>query len=286
MVKTYGELYSDARHTMLPVEGEHASAVAWRLMEAVTGKDTAYLLARRQLYASEEIVEKVLSFAARHAGGEPLAYILGERDFLGMRLHVTKDVLIPRDDSEVLAQLAIKKALFLPQQPRILDLCTGSGCIGLAVAGRVKDAKVTLGDISQEALRIAHQNCVEAGLSGRVSCVQIDAKKPAAPFLGKFDMIVSNPPYVTAAQMKELDRSVRDFEPELALAGGEDGLDFYRAIVDNFTYALKPGGYLVFEFGIGQCEAVSWILQAADYEIEEVQKDTGDRERTICARKI
>ena len=182
-------------------------------------------------------------------------------------------------------ELAIKKALFLEQNPRILDLCTGSGCIGLAIARRVKDARVTLGDVSPAALRVARQNVGSQRLSGRVKCLTIDVRQPAAPFLGTFDLIVSNPPYVTTAEMETLDPSVRDYEPHLALWGGDDGLDFYRAIVRNFTPALNPGGWLCFEFGMGQDAAVCDLLRRAGYEIAELKKDTADITRAVLARK-
>ena len=216
--------------------------------------------------------------------GEPTAYILGQWDFADMTLTVTPDVLIPRDDTMAVTELAIRKALFLPQNPRVLDLCTGSGCIGLAVARRVKDAKITLADVSPEALRVAKKNVADLHLGGRVSCVLADAKKPAAPFLGKFDLIVSNPPYVTTAEMETLDSSVKDFEPHLALHGGADGLDFYRAIVRNFTPALRPGGCVAFEFGQGQDAAVCAILEAADYQILELKEDNSGIVRAVLAR--
>ena len=284
MVKTYADLYLDARKALLPTEGMYAGNIARELVCAASGKSQEALIADRALYASEEICLRVENFVRRHLGGEPTAYILGQWDFADMTLTVTPDVLIPRDDSMAVTELAIKKALFLPQNPRILDLCTGSGCIGLAVARRVKDAKVTLADVSHEALRVAKKNVADLHLSGRVSCVIADAKKPAAPFLGKFDMIVSNPPYVTTAEMETLDPSVRDFEPRLALHGGEDGLDFYRAIVQNFTPALRPGGCLALEFGMSQDPAVCDILTDAGYAVLELKEDNSGVVRAVLAQ--
>ena len=251
MVKKYGELYMDARKALMQTEdAQIASLFARNLLCHVSGKSQESILTDRELYASEKICADMEAATARVAAGEPLAYVLGEWDFYGMRLYIDKNVLIPRDDTCAVTELAIRKGLFLDQSPRILDLCTGSGCIGLAVAHRVKDARVTLADISREALAVAKKNITDQKLSARVSCVQADARKPAAPFLGKFDMIISNPPYITDEEMTGLPDSVRDFEPHLALAGGVDGLDFYRFIVQNYTNALKPGGYLCFEFGM------------------------------------
>ena len=284
MVKTYAELYLDARKALLPSEGMYAGTIARELVCAASGKTQEALIADRSLYASEEICLRVANFVNRHLTGEPTAYILGQWDFADMTLTVTQDVLIPRDDSMAVTELAIKKALYLPQNPRILDLCTGSGCIGLAIARRVKDAKLTLGDVSPEALRVAKKNAADLHLGGRVSCVHADALQPAAPFLGKFDLIVSNPPYVTTAEMERLDPSVRDYEPHLALHGGEDGLDFYRAIVKNYTPALRPGGCLALEFGQGQESAVCAILEAAGYEILELKQDNSGIVRAVLAQ--
>ena len=284
MVKTYADLYLDARKALLSAEGMYAGNVARELVCAASGKTHEALIADRGLYASEEICARVENFVQRHLTGEPTAYILGQWDFADMTLTVTPDVLIPRDDTMAVTELAIKKALFLPQNPRILDLCTGSGCIGLALARRVKDAKLTLADISMDALRVAKKNVADLHLGGRVSCVQVDARKPAAPFLGKFDMIISNPPYVTTAEMEQLDRSVRDYEPHLALHGGSDGLDFYRDIVRNFTPALRPGGCVVFEFGMGQDPAVGAILEAAGYNVLEWKQDNSGITRAVLAQ--
>ena len=285
MVKQYGQLYQDTRRALLETENaQDAGVLARMLICHVSGKNHARFLADRDLYAGEEIVEGVEKGLHRLLAGEPIAYILGQWEFYGLPMIVSPKVLIPRDDTCAVAELAIKQALFLDKDPRILDLCCGSGCIGLAVASRVKDAKVTLADVSQEALAVAKENTALNKLTGRVRCVQADALKPAFPFLGKFDLIVSNPPYITAQEMLELPKSVKDFEPHLALYGGEDGLDFYRAIPENFAPALKPGGYLCFEFGMGQGDDVCQILTENGYTILERTRDYNDRERAVLAQ--
>ena len=285
MVTQYGTLYQDTRRALLETESaQDAGVLARMLICHVTGKDQAQFLAERDLYAPEDVVKGVHAGLERLLKGEPIAYILGQWEFYGLPLRITPDVLIPRDDTCAVAELAIRQALFLDQNPRILDLCCGSGCIGLAIAKRVKDARVTLADLSQNALTIARENTAMHKMGGRVRCVRVDAMHPASTFLGKFDLIVSNPPYVTAEEMKELPVSVRDYEPHMALYGGEDGLDFYRAIAGNFTRALRPGGYLCLEFGMGQGDAVCRILQEHDYTILERTKDFNDRERAVLAR--
>ena len=285
MVKQYGQLYQDTRRALLETENaQDAGVLARMLICHVSGKNHAQFLADRDLYAGEAIVEGVENGLKRLLSGEPIAYILGQWEFYGLPMIVSPKVLIPRDDTCAVAELAIKQALFLDKDPRILDLCCGSGCIGLAVASRVKDAKVTLADVSLEALAVAKENTALNKLTGRVRCVQADALKPAFPFLGKFDLIVSNPPYITGQEMLELPVSVKDYEPHLALYGGEDGLDFYRAIAQNFAPALKPGGYLCFEFGMGQGDDVCQILTENGYTILDRTRDYNSRERAVLAQ--
>ena len=285
MVKTYGNLYQDTRRALLATENAQDAGVLARMLVChVSGKSQADFLANREMYASEEIVAGVEDGLRRLLNQEPMAYILGQWEFYGLPLHVSPKVLIPRDDTCAVAELAIRQALFLEKNPRILDLCCGSGAIGLAIASRVKDAKVTLADLSQDALSVARDNVALNKMTARVRCVSADALKPAFPFLGKFDMIVSNPPYITGEDMKTLPASVKDYEPHMALYGGEDGLDFYRSIAKNYAPALKPGGYLAFEFGEEQGDDVCRILEENGYTILERTRDYNDRERAVLAQ--
>ena len=285
MVKRISELYADARRVLLNTEDPNsASLLARDLLSHVTGMTREQLLADREKYVSQDVCDAVDACVQRIVKGEPLAYVLGEWEFYGLKMQVDRNVLIPRDDTCAVAGLAIKKALFLDQNPRILDLCTGSGCIGLAVASRVKDAKVTLADLSRDALAVAKRNIALNKLSGRVSCVQVDAMAEPPAFLGKFDLIVSNPPYITGQEMEQLPVSVKDYEPHMALYGGDDGLDFYRAISKNFASVLKPGGFLCYEFGMGQGDDVCAILEENGYTILERTRDYNDRERAVLAQ--
>ena len=284
MVKTYTELYHEVRNELFETEGTEAPNVARELVCAASGQSAADIIAGRTRYADDQAVRRLREFVNRKKEGEPLAYILGEWDFCGMTLTVTPDVLIPRDDTMAVTELAMKKAMFLEQNPRILDLCAGTGCIGLAIAHRVKDARVTLGELSPGAIRVAKKNIADQKLTGRVSCMQVDAMRPAAKFLGMFDMIVSNPPYVTRAEMETLEPSVKNYEPHMALDGGEDGLDFYRAILQNFTPALKPGGYVCFEFGMGQQDAVCAILESHEYQVIQLREDARGVVRAVMAQ--
>ncbi len=285
MVKTFSTLYLDARREFLKTEDpDTASRLARDLLCFVSGKSKEQVLTDREKYACEDVCQTMEDAVRRIVAGEPLAYVLGEWEFYGLKMYVDRNVLIPRDDTCAVTALAVKRGLFLDQDPRILDLCTGSGCIGIAVASRVKDAKVTLADVSREALAVARKNIALHKLSGRVSCVQADALAAPSAFLGKFDMIVSNPPYVTAEEMEALPESVKNYEPHLALYGGRDGLDFYRAIAKNYAQALKPGGFLCLEFGMGQGDDVCKILESNGYTILERSRDYNDRERAVLAQ--
>ncbi len=282
---TYGDLYRRVRNALEPEEGDRAAYAARELLSHVTGHSPAALMGMQSIYAAEETAKRYMELAGRVLAGEPLAYILGRWSFYGLDLTVTPDVLIPRDDTMAVVDLALETRDAMPANPRVLDLCTGTGCIGLAMASQWKDARVTLADLSPQALKIAKKNTTDLRLTGRVSCIQADALQPASRFLGQFDLLISNPPYITGAEMEELQRSVKDYEPHMALYGGEDGLDFYRAIVQNYDAAVKPGGYMAFEFGMGQEDAVCWILEAEEYEIIRLNKDAGGITRAVLARK-
>ncbi len=273
MVKKYGDLYLQARRALLPTEGENAAAAARELLAFAAGKSVAAVLADANLYASEQIEADLNGYVNRMLAHEPLPYILGQWDFYGISLEVTPDVLIPRDDTMAVTDLALEVLRTGHPAPRVLDLCCGSGCIGLAIAHQLPDAHVTLADISRPALAVAKRNIKRLKLMNRVTAIGLDAKKPAPSFVGTLDALVCNPPYVTAEEMTQLEPSVRDYEPALALDGGADGLDFYRAVAENFTRLIASGGYLCFEFGLGQHVAVSMILQEYGYTDIVLRKD-------------
>ena len=285
MVKTYGDLYVRTRDRLTLTESpETAGPMARDLVSTLSGMTQEAFLAERAKPVSEELTARVDMAVDRYLAGEPLPYVLGEWTFYGLDLYVSPDVLIPRDDTCAVAELAIHRGLFLDQNPRILDLCCGSGCIGLAIASRLKDARVTLADLSGPALSVARKNIQRNHMGGRVSCVQVDAMEAPPAFLGKFDMIVSNPPYVTASEMEELPDSVKKYEPHMALFGGTDGLNFYRAITKNFRDLLKPGGFLCYEFGMGQGDAVCAILEENGFTVLERTLDFNERERAVLAQ--
>lgn len=280
MAVTYNDLTLDIRRSLRQAGIEAATLEARELVCFAAGKDKARLLRDGALYASPEVEEAAWALARRRLAGEPVAYLIGEWEFYGLPLDISESVLIPRPDTETLAEAAIG---WLRQQeaPRVLDLCAGSGCLGLAIASQVKDARVVLGELSDGALRVCRQNIRRCGLTGRVTAMQLDALRPPLQRLGDFDCIVSNPPYIPHGDIPGLDHSVKDYEPHLALDGGEDGLDFYRAISEKWKAALAPGGRLYFEVGIGQADAVLRIMRAQGFGDIQVVKDHNDIPRVV-----
>ena len=196
------------------------------------------------LYASKEIEERVECTVYRRLKGEPVAYLTGDGNSYGIDLEINSSVLVPRIDTELLAQEAIR--LIEGRSARVLDLCCGSGCVGIAIAANVPDCKVILADVSSDALEVAGRNVALNGLTERVKTLRADAHRPPVNLPWAFDMIVCNPPYVAAWEMELLDASVRNYEPRIALLGGETGLEFYPDICTYWKRALKRGACLLF----------------------------------------
>ena len=232
-----------------------------------------FLLRDGALYASPEVEEAAWALARRRLAGEPVAYLIGEWEFYGLPLDISRDVLIPRPDTEVLAEQAIGYIKTLGEC-RVLDLCAGSGCVGLAVAVHAPQCRVVLGELSEGALRVCKQNVRRNELNARVTCVQADALQKPDAALWDFDVIVCNPPYIPSGDIAGLDASVRDYEPRMALDGGEHGLDYYRAIAPKWKAALRLGGALLFEVGLGQAPAVEDILAQNGYQDIQSAQDT------------
>ena len=230
MIRTYNELYMALRKRLKDMGVEACSLEAQLLLARASEKTPAQLLRDLRLYASPEIEAALKELAERRMRGEPAAYILGKWEFYGLDLTVTPEVLIPRADTEVLVDKALELAGKDGGALRILDLCTGSVCIGCALGRMLPQSHVVLADLSREALNIAKQNARDCGLGARAVCVEADAMSEPAPQLGSFDLLVCNPPYVAKDEIPALDASVRDYEPLTALDGGADGLDFYRSI--------------------------------------------------------
>ena len=257
-----------------------ATLEARELVCFAAGKTREQFVRDGRLYVPQDVEEQARALMRRHLAGEPLAYLIGEWEFYGLPLDISEQVLIPRSDTEVLAGEAIRW-LQTQQDARVLDLCAGSGCVGLAVASQVHDCRVVLGEKSEAALRICRQNIRRSGLLGRVTPMPADALEPPTRQLGEFDCIVCNPPYIPTQDIETLDVSVRDYEPHMALDGGEDGLEFYRAISENWREALHPGARLYFEVGIGQADSVLRIMRRQGFGELEIVPDTAGIPRVV-----
>ncbi|WP_300411449.1 peptide chain release factor N(5)-glutamine methyltransferase [uncultured Oscillibacter sp.] len=272
MAITYNDLYLDVRRQLRESGVEASTLEARELVCFGTGKSREELARDSRLYASPEREAQVRRLVERRMAGEPVAYLIGEWEFYGLPLDISQDVLIPRADTEVLAEQAIAYIQTLGDC-RVLDLCAGSGCLGLAIASRCPQARVVLGDINDSALKICRQNIRRNNLSARVMPVQADAREKPARSLGEFQCIVSNPPYIPTGDIAGLEPSVRDYEPHMALDGGADGLDFYRSITRDWREALVPGGRLYFEVGLGQADPVLRLMRSQGFGDLQVIKD-------------
>ncbi|WP_343120947.1 peptide chain release factor N(5)-glutamine methyltransferase [Intestinimonas butyriciproducens] len=274
MATTYNNLYLDTRKRLKAAGVEMAQLEARELVCFAADKTREQFFRDLTLYASKEVEDRVEELTRRRLSGEPVAYIIGEWEFYGLPLDISREVLIPRSDTEVLAERAILLTRAAGDGARVLDLCAGSGCVGLAVAANAPDCRVVLADLSEGALRICKQNVRRNQLNARVTCVQADAMTAPAPALWDFDVIACNPPYIPHGDLANLDVSVRDYEPWGALDGGEDGLDFYRAVSARWGTALRLGGTLIFEVGIGQAPDVEQIMAQNGFENIVTHQDT------------
>ena len=249
MAITYNNLYLDVRQQFLRAGLPDPTLESRELVCCASGKTREALSRDGRLYVPESVEQQVRRLAERHLAGEPVAYLIGEWEFYGLPLDISESVLIPRPDTEVLVDRALTY-LKTVAEPRVLDLCAGSGCIGLALAKNAPESHVVLGELDEGALRICRQNIRRNDLTRRVVSLQLDA-------------------------------SVRDYEPHLALRGGTDGLDFYRAITGYWTAALRVGGRLLFEVGIGQADEVLRIMRSMGFGDLEITPDLNGIPRVV-----
>ena len=233
---------------------------------------------------SEPELETLRSLIKRRAEREPLQHIVGSTSFCGFEITVNRDVLVPRPETELLAEQAWG-FLSTPagSAATVLDFGTGSGCLAIVIALKSPTATVQAVDISEPALAVARANALRHGVGERVHFHAGDGFKVVDPGIA-FDLIVSNPPYIPSAEIATLDPEVRDFDPRLALDGGADGLEFYRLLAAQGRAHLKPAGKLMLEFGEGQHGEISTLFTNAGWTVETVVKDYSGRERILIAR--
>jgi release factor glutamine methyltransferase len=241
-----------------------------------------YLNFDRALTTTE--TDALREFITRRAAREPLQHIVGSTSFCGFEILVNRHVLVPRPETEMLAELGWQFLSTINSQPSTaLDFCTGSGCIAIALAAKATAAKIVATDISADALALAKQNATANKVLERIDFLHgngFTALKDAQ----QFDLIVSNPPYIASAEIATLDPEVRDFDPRAALDGGADGLDFYRLIAAQAKAFLKPDGKIMLEFGDGQADAIKIIFESEKWIVEAVKEDYSQRARVLIAR--
>lgn len=246
------------------------------LMCNTLGKDDIYIAVNGDKAVSKNDEERFFALVGRRALYEPVAYITGEKEFMSLMFFVDKNVLIPRPDTEHLAELTIE-LIEKNGFSTAADFCTGSGAIAVSVAKACENVAMTGIDISPEALGVAERNRVRHKAEN-VRFMQADILKPAD--VGKYDIAVSNPPYISGEEMKCLDKTVDEYEPHIALYGGEDGLDFYRRITENAPRFLNGGGVLAFEVGHTQARMVAELMKKEFADIN-IRKDYGGIERVV-----
>lgn len=242
-----------------------------------------YLDFERQLSAAE--TGTLREFVKRRGQREPLQHIVGSAPFCGLEIAVNRHVFVPRPETELLAEAGWEFLSTLGSRPTTaLDFGTGSGCLAIALAAKCQTARVMATDISKEAIAVATENAARHGVSG---CIEFrcGAGFAAVPAEARFELIISNPPYIPSAEIASLQPEVRDFDPHAALDGGPDGLDFYRLIAKQAPPFLQPQGGLMVEIGDGQAEAVRAILEPQNWVVEAVKQDYTQRPRILITRR-
>ena len=240
--------------------------------------DPLELYAHPERRVGPERAEAFERLLRRRLAGEPLAYVTGEREFYSRLFAVTPDVLIPRPETETLAELAIETAGQM-KNPRILDLGTGSGCLAVTVFLETRGCRVFASDVSAAALSVARKNARAHG--ARIRFVRSDLLGSFAK--SSFDIIISNPPYISEAEYAELPEEISRYEPRTALLGGEDGLGYIRRIAAAATEALREGGFLLLEIGAGQAQSVEGIVRENGFSDIRFETDIGDIRRVVKA---
>lgn len=285
MVKNCGELYAEVRSKLKNAGNESAEFEARCIFEQSFGMNFFRIMADRNNSVPDETANHIISMVQRRCKGYPLQYILGEWEFYGYPFKVGEGVLIPRPDTETLVDqvISICRKNHL-ESPKIMDLCSGSGCIAVALKKELPDAEVWAAELSDNALPYIKENALLNGVD--INIIKLDVLDEKSINLSvNFDIIVSNPPYLTSEDMKELQTEVT-YEPETALFGGTDGLDFYRSITAVWKNKLKNKGFIAYEFGLDQHEDVSRILQENGFSNIQLSRDTAGIIRTAAAQKL
>lgn len=270
---TYRECYEQGCRTLQAAGIEEAALDARLLLEAVCGTDRNDLLVHGEQPVAPEAEEKYLNWIRQRAEHIPLQQLTGEQGFMGLTFSVNEHVLIPRQDTEILVEEVLKE---LHDGMRVLDMCTGSGCILLSLLHYSNDCEGLGVDLSAEALEVAGRNVLKVLTPEKAEHAHFLQSDLFEKVEGKFEIIVSNPPYIASAEVEKLMPEVRDHEPRMALDGTEDGLYFYRRIIEEAGKHLVSSGMLFFEIGYDQGQAVSEMMRTEGYcEVQVVQDYAG-----------
>jgi len=257
------------------------------LMSQVLGMQRIDLYTQFDKEVSKEDSKRLEELVQRASEHEPIAYLIGRKEFYSIDLEVTKDCLIPRPETELLVDKALEFLRGRQGRQFVCDLCTGCGCIAIAIAKNFSEADIIATDISEAALKQAEMNIERHKLKERIKLLCGDLFEPFVPQIDrtKFDLIACNPPYVSSAEYEKLDRNVKDYEPREALYGGEDGLDVYRRIVSEAADYLKADAALIVETGYRQGESVKKLFEQAGFGKIKIEKDFQNNDRVVIAHK-
>lgn len=286
-VQSLGALLAEAERGLNAAGIDQSALEAAWLLEHVLQVSPLMQRVNAERRISSPECERVRTLVARRANREPLQYLLGTQEFCGREFRVTPSVLIPRPESELLVEETIRRCAHNPS-PAVVDVGTGSGCLAVSVASALPDARVLAIDASADALAVARANMEQHGLGPRIECVQGDLLAPLFErgWTGRVDVIVSNPPYIADLDLVTLQPEVRCFEPHLALAGGPDGMDVHRRLLQEAPVYLKSGGVLLMEVGCGQAASVCREAEVGGwFRIYDVLRDEGGIDRVVCFEK-
>lgn len=290
-MRTYKEVLEDGIRFLETAAIEEARLDAWLLLEYAADVTRAWYYAHMDDVLDKETEARYLSLCEKRARHIPLQHITGRAYFMGYEFLVDGRVLVPRQDTEVLVEEVLSHMKNI-QSPRILDMCTGSGCILLSLLMEIPEATGTGVDVSVDALDVAGKNRERLGLEQRADLVQSDLfaadyfQKKSGNNHMEYDMLISNPPYIRTADIKDLMEEVRFHDPVLALDGKADGLYFYKKITEQAGTYLKPGGWLMYETGCDQGEDVAEIMKKNGFIQIEVKKDLAGLDRVVKGRKV
>lgn len=280
---TYRECYEQGCRTLQAAGIEEAALDARLLLEAVCGTDRNDLLVHGEQQVAPEAEEKYLNWIRQRAEHIPLQQLTGEQGFMGLTFNVNEHVLIPRQDTEILVEEVLKE---LHDGMRVLDMCTGSGCILLSLLHYSNDCEGLGVDLSAEALEVAGRNVLKVLTPEKAEHAHFLQSDLFEKVEGKFEIIVSNPPYIASAEVEKLMPEVRDHEPRMALDGTEDGLYFYRRIIEEAGKHLVSSGMLFFEIGYDLGQAVSELMRTEGYCEVQVVQDYAGLDRVVLGTYV